>query len=668
MTDYLVRLNIDTGTTELEWETGTASVADPVQMLDGATISWAMPEGLRYPTQPDPMECQFTLRTLDAANVAGLVEGADIALEFWTPDLAGQKVASFYGRATDVNQEPVPEPDGSTWLYYTVVAVDYTADLAEHPVEPDTPDAAWPLEDVDDRLTRIAAYFPAGAPFDLASLASLTPMNLNARSVTSSNVLDVMLATMAEVLQFFAVGTEVQSAYFLVPQASYANGCTGYTAQWWPNGIVGDADQLPGVLQLVDDGIGGYVLVLSFSEGTDVDAGIGAMRAPVLFGANTPTDPITWRSGKGQRPNAVAITGEAAGVETTWNLTTQDVYGVPLVPPRLQLAYKSEVTDALTRALQARMLIPDPAQTPDSWALDEFTYLIPDTQLDLAWMPDHAQAVVDTLWGTWCMAQPAVLTDVEEGKAPNGVSFMAGRLTSVAWTVRKGEAQAKLRLRRGLPAHDAGGLAGDVTMDDLNTAIPDLTDHARHTANLVSPSGFEVDMSGWQTVGSNCTVARVTTEHMHGVGAACVTLTGVAGGLAYFSQLAANQCPVVALQTYRASLYWKTAAIRAAGFYVQWYTAASVFISQTVYAGAGTAAGVWQRADSGAITAPATAAFARIVPVVTANAGDTGMVHYVDSVQLEQTTELLPYEGPEYPTRYLDPELTWTDLNLVRSV
>lgn len=669
MTDYLVRLNIGTGTTELSWETGTVSPSDPVQMLDGASISWLMPEGLRYPVQPDPVQAEFTLRTLDAANVAGLVEGADLALEFWTPDLAGTKVASFYGRATDVKQTPVAESTGDTWLYYEVTAVDYTADLAEYPVEPDTPDASWPQEDIDDRLTRIAAYFPAAAPFDLTSLSSLTPMTMNARSVTSTNVLDLMLAMMGEVVQFFAVGTLTISAYMLVPKASYAGGLEGFHAEWWPNGIVGDADQLPGTLALVDDGIGGLMLQLQWSQGTDVDAAIGATRSPVLFGENAPTQPINWRSGKGSRPNAAAITGSngLGGVETTWNLTTLDVWDVPLVPPRVQLAYTSEVTDAILRANQALLFIPDPNQTPDSWALDEFVYLIPDDQLDLAWLPDHELADVDTLFGTWCMSQPVVLTDVEAGKAPNGTRQLGGRLTSVAWTVRGGEAQAKLRVRRGVPAHDVP-LPDAPTMDELNTAYPDLTDHARHNANLVSNSGFEVDMTGWQTAGANCTVAQVTTQQKHGVGSARMTLTGVAGGLAYFSALAAYDCPVVAGQTYRGSCYWLAAAIRAAGFYVQWYTAGGVFISQAVYAGAGTAAGVWQRADSGAIVAPATAARARMVPVITANAGDTGLVHYVDSVQLEQTTELLPYEAPEYPTQYMDPEFTWTDFLLVRSV
>lgn len=660
--DYYLRLNIGKGAHTFDWQSLDTDELAAVHMLDGMNVSWSVPTGgaQRYPDQPDAMEAAFTLRTLSAANLSALAKGVDVALELYAPDDLGAKVMGFYGRVTDVQLTPVKEAD-QTWLYYGVQAVDYTADLAELSVQP----GAWPAEDLDDRFTtRVAPAFPAAAPWDNTGLALAAPTHpVRAQAFGGGKLLDVALAVLGDCLLDAPL-----SAPVLVPKATYAGGLQGFTNQWWPRELIGTADQLPGVAVLEADGIGGLRLTIDWSDAGSSAGPDGTGPAVALDGGLVPTGTLRWRDAKGaDRPNAVAVTGTLGGVDQTVEVDLDDVTGGIMPADRIQLAYQTELSAVADARTWAIFYLTDFTQLPDSWDVDTFTYRVPQAQLgQLRLVPDHAQAEGNDYWAVWPSVQPVVVYGIEDDKAPTGRTFVAGRFVALTLRINEGRVELDCRLRRGAPP--AASLTSPFTMDELNTAIPDLTDQPRHNANKVTNPGFESALAGsWAAAGANCTVARVTTQQAHGVASAAMTLTGVAGGLGYFSADAAADIPVVPGETWRCSLYWRAAAsARNAGAYVQFYTAGGAFISQPVFS-AVTVAGSWVRADSGALVVPATAAKARIVPVISVNAGDTGMVHYVDSVLMEKTTELLPYEGDEYPTRYLDPALSWDDFNLVRS-
>lgn len=652
MTDYYVRMNIAKGLHAFEWQSGELVPGDPVQLLDGLVMGWTMPEGLRHPAQPDPMECSFTLRTLAAGELDSLADGVDLAVELYAPDDLGEKVAGFYGRVSDVVVTPSKEGE-LTWLYYGVQAVDYTADLAETPVQP----GSWPAEDLDDRVAlRLVPAFPV--PWDGLSPVPAKPVL--AKDWSGGNLLDALLATLEDVVTEIGPGTP--SAMHLVPHADYSTGLGYYLGQLVPGKVIGSADQLPGVPvlePLLLDGVAiGYELTIDWST-----PGTAGDPAPALYGQHVPTASLAFRSAKGLRPNVVAVTGTFGGTEQTLTFDTEDLYGVVPEGPRVQLAISTQLTSSLDALALAAYYLPNPQAVPDSWSVDEFSYLIPQDQLGpVRWLPDHATALVGDYQGTWPYAQPVVLYAIESDKAPTGRTLVSGRFAGVQLVVAGGEVIAKLRVRRGAPELD-DGVTDQLTMDDLNALFPDVTDHYRGSANLLGDAG------GWETPGSvqgwagagNCTIAQNGARAKYGTGALRLTSTVGAGNMAVLSPTMA----VVAGQTYCASGWVNPDnAGRTLTLALQWYTAGMVFISQVTSITV-PAADAW--ADLGAAigVAPGTAAFARIA--VQSSLGAVGELTWIDGMQLEAAAVRNPYEGPDYLSRYLNPALSWDDFNLVRN-
>lgn len=158
----------------------------------------------------------------------------------------------------------------------------------------------------------------------------------------------------------------------------------------------------------------------------------------------------------------------------------------------------------------------------------------------------------------------------------------------------------------------------------LTTVSPNLL-----TANQAS---IETDASGWVAL-TNATIARSTAQFLDG--AASLAVTSVAAGDMQAATVTPG-VPVIPLRSYAAAASYRAAALaRSVQTQLFWYDAASVFLSSGgATVGADTTTG-WT-ANTVVATAPAAAAFARVVTRIVATAA-AGEVHYVDRISLIET-------------------------------
>lgn len=656
--DYWVRAKVGPYSWTVESGDLASEVGAAVQHLDGWSVGWAQPDdsqGQLYPDQLASLVCQMYVRTLDTDNLFELRDGDPMALEAWTADPGvdptAVKFASFYGRLTDCDASPYIEPDDTTWLVYSIQGTDYLPDLAQVPV----PAGAWPSESVFDRVTRIMENLPAPLESPTPTwpgVAGADP-TLAALDYPGGDMLSALLSLCVDATTR-NMGTDSAVARpMIVPMASYAAGLWGFEFQYWAAEMTGDADYLPGDLALVDDGAGGYQLVIDWDT-TALDPDMeGWAPAAAFDSATILRQSLTWKLVSG-RVNAMQVTSASFGSLEYANGEL----------PKSLLTHASQLTAGLSALNMLSLYVPPAGQAPENWRMSDFVYRVPQAQLEhLKVIPDHDGGFAPLLQlATWPSSQPVVVYNVQDGKSPTGRSVVTGRLQACQLTIVQGRVELTVRVRRGFNAPFTSTIVG-VTMDELNAAFPDVTDQPRHTANaLGAAGGFETggSVDGWAAAG-NCTIAQNGARAKYGTGALRLTSTAGAGNMAVLGPAVA----AVPGQVWCASGWVNPDnAGRTLTLALQFYTAAMGFISQvTVVTTPG--ADAWADLGGAIGTAPATTAWVRIA--VQQSLGALGELTWIDGMQLELAPVRNPYEGPDYPTRYLDPEMTWDDLNLVRS-
>lgn len=120
------------------------------------TFGWRTPDKDPLPVQPD--NTMMTFRVLapaaDDASVAGLVPGATIQVEMRVNEVDVDPWQTFTGQIVTATGEFIPWGDGVAWLV-TVQAADGNAGLGGIVVGFGAVDDPWPLETVEDRLSRL---------------------------------------------------------------------------------------------------------------------------------------------------------------------------------------------------------------------------------------------------------------------------------------------------------------------------------------------------------------------------------------------------------------------------------------------------------------------------------------------------------------------------------
>jgi hypothetical protein len=145
---------------------------------------------------------------------------------------------------------------------------------------------------------------------------------------------------------------------------------------------------------------------------------------------------------------------------------------------------------------------------------------------------------------------------------------------------------------------------------------------------LSTNPSFEGDAAGWS--GNGGTLTRDNTTAMDGTWSAKLTPDGV-------SQYPSIQSGLIEVQAggvYRVSSWMRCATARGLDLNVNWFTAASGYISTSSIGGA-VAANTWEW-RSGTVTAPATAAYAQLSPTV-ANYPPTTDIMWLDDIRLSTT-------------------------------
>lgn len=160
----------------------------------------------------------------------------------------------------------------------------------------------------------------------------------------------------------------------------------------------------------------------------------------------------------------------------------------------------------------------------------------------------------------------------------------------------------------------------------LATPSPIVVDQKIRLGMVLVPNGtFDVDTTGWS--GGNAALAVVASPVKTGDGA--LRLTAIAGAdMSALTPSGTSGIPVLPGVTYRLEGWFRTAVTARSCFVrVRFYDSGGALVSTVVSSDVTDSTSAWTRAVTYA-TAPATAAFAQVAPVVKVPAA--AEVHYVD--------------------------------------
>lgn len=160
----------------------------------------------------------------------------------------------------------------------------------------------------------------------------------------------------------------------------------------------------------------------------------------------------------------------------------------------------------------------------------------------------------------------------------------------------------------------------------------------------VNQASIETDTTGWAAE-TNCSIARVTTDFLHGAASLRLTATG-AGTMSAITPTGVSGRAVVAGRAYTALASWKAATTgRNVQTSIVWYDSGGSVVSTSVGSAVPDFTGFWIQSMVNAV-APVGAAFAAVrVEVISAGAAE---VHFTDQISLAYGSSLswnLPAAG-----------------------
>lgn len=403
---------------------------DPIQVLDGLTAGWEIPESGAWPAQPDPVEATIRLWTDDVANLADVNIGTPMSIV--AVDQVGDVFLTAHGRVGEMTARPVRRPSG-TFMLYTLPCVDYTVDYAELPI---VITEEWPAESADDRFARIAAAITAagGAPLDPPADTGSAAFKALAAGTTTAGAL------VADHLRQIAVdGTYGPERYLLTPVV-VADELDHFECVLLERTV--DAALLPGTFDVVDG-----LLTLVFPD----DIADGLVDACDLD-LETP-----WKRLKYRAANQVTVTADGYTA----------IVRRPGPPVKLELSSTLTDVDAIDR--MAQLYLPDVDES-NGWVADTFTLYAWRTPSAItpAWFPDHR---ADPASPAVYVMPIAVVGIPPELNLAGNIAY-AGQLSRVQLTIADQKTRVEFALRRQLPL----GIGDDAaSWDWVGTEFPTIT-------------------------------------------------------------------------------------------------------------------------------------------------------------------------------------------------
>lgn len=316
---WRVTVSIKNGTDTHAWSRDDSDPPD-YGVTDGLTITRGLDEDTPWPAHPRPATSTFGIVAATAADIPGVVLGARVSVNYFSPRGAATPVATFDGRISDVSMVP-----NDLGVLASVTCVDYLPDLAEaqvglaaRPAESSTARflAFWAEAQADNGAIPdpshvgpgTIAYGPGhgwqdpGWPFAASAAAVTDPQRAARAADNPTTLLDAVLKLLESWAEdLAAVGKPGQGRYWLTQRMAATSGIsTPRLLEYFY--LVGVRSQpgaqfLPGVFG--DDGTG-YGVVVPDNDPADFPANISAN----LLARN-----IKWTAAKGKVVNRTRITG-----------------------------------------------------------------------------------------------------------------------------------------------------------------------------------------------------------------------------------------------------------------------------------------------------------------------------------------------------------------------
>jgi hypothetical protein len=467
---YTVTLTLGTDTWTIN-STDAYNPALPVQIVTPLTVGFSIPGDDLWPAQPDPMRATIRLRALTAALVKGYGIGTPVALTITVPFMAHTvTVASFYGRVAQADLTPVKRGAGRQ-VFLDLVCVDYTADLAEVPLDAQH----VPFEHISDRWARLTGQITGARPdlkFDALAPTAARDWYLQEADLDPTNALEALTALLALVVQWDSSGTVPATGLILQPLI-VGGALDRFIPAALPLALA--ADQVfPGLVGL--NAAGHLDVTISPHEPlayTDRRGLVMDGCAVDLSGA--------WRQRKAQQTNTVRVSAVAYDADLA--IQGQTPVNVSLTvtngdSPAISAALDTQVAgsfkgpvvapfvnwQAFANDLAAFYLPPSSGNDgADAWRFDAFTWRAHEDQDNLVktarLVPDHTLRPTVSIkpeeWGPY--AAPVIVTDLDPAIDPTGRGYYAGRLRAFTLTIdAKRKITAQADIRPGLPRGRSG--------------------------------------------------------------------------------------------------------------------------------------------------------------------------------------------------------------------
>lgn len=421
---YTVDITIGAPSAGLSWSLAQAEgdVEDDIRVLGGLQFGWTVPGGL-WPAQPDVTACALALN-LPQFSEAAIHYGQKLSVEV-RADV--DVIAAFYGRITDwkvTNRDP--QRPGVT---ASLVAVDYTVDIAE---EPSTPFADGDFPDFHEKTiaSRIFDQLTGVADIDDIWTSGFSrfiwPDSIEfGKPVDASPFLAQLLAQAVNL----AAGTRM----ILSPYVD----ATGDIA---PAPVTGRSFTLD-----------------TISNDVDIDAD------PWILDAETiPTSSPSWSQAKGRIPKIIIGTGWAGDAANTVTAVIDDAGGSTVVTMTTNTSNEAEAQDTV-----------DFYAVPvfDIWEISEFTIEVTaagiEADVPLGLFPDWKAPEGDPARAA-CYNRRLRLLDVDSTRTPYGGDTVEGVLVGATCRIAGGRLALDVALR--CPAADIGPTADYIHPADYGTA------------------------------------------------------------------------------------------------------------------------------------------------------------------------------------------------------
>lgn len=467
MSEYRVEVAIgDTWTITADSTVAADPNAD-IQITDPFGAIWAIPDGERFPAQPDPMRLVINLYGL-ASALPPLETGTPVVATVYLDDgIEEFAYLEFHGKLGQVDLKPVLGAV-TRKVRATLVAVDDDTDLTEAPITGTWASGADLGDRVDDLIVLAAAQgIDVSNPQFLGDALPGTAREAQAEPLLT--LLDEIAA--AEYTPRFVMTYGVDVAGVTYPAGTIYHSARA-VAKWVTDGpfILVDA---AGTVGLVAD-------PYRVPHDPDVDPNVSVEGpqelASVVDGCYIRADSLAYHRDKSKAPTVLELYADqpTARTSTATHIGRRARFGSILM--RAASPYANVPNSEYLAPGLAAYLLGDEA-TSDDWQLDALTLLvsvIPDAELramihggygEVSWFPRRRLQPQNTSAAykrATVYARQVVVTNPADEWNLTGRDYLAGQLAGAALTIDAGKVTVTGRLRPGIHLPDQAGFPTDL--------------------------------------------------------------------------------------------------------------------------------------------------------------------------------------------------------------